>query len=53
VETRYRLQFTKSRLTDFGELPLGEIPEALKFDRPTNVTVLDNGVKVASESWGT
>lgn len=28
-------QFTKSRLTDFGELPVGEIPEALKFDRPS------------------
>jgi len=21
-------------LTDFGELPIGEIPEALKYDRP-------------------
>ena len=28
-----RLQFSKNRLTDFGELPLGEVPDALKYDR--------------------
>jgi hypothetical protein len=33
VVKRDRLQFSKARLTDFGELPQGEIPEALKFDR--------------------
>jgi len=34
VARRDRLQFSKERLTDFGDLPAGEIPEALKFDRP-------------------
>ena len=29
-----KLQFSKHRLVDFGELPLGEIPDALKYDRP-------------------
>lgn len=48
---RERLQFSKHRLVDFGELPHGEIPEALKFDRPTQVTKLSNEVRVVSESW--
>jgi len=29
-----RLQFSKAKLTDFGDLPLGQIPDALKYDRP-------------------
>jgi hypothetical protein len=32
---RERLQFSKHRLTDFGELPHGEIPEALRAVRPS------------------
>mmetsp|Transcript_6035 Transcript_6035/g.6622 ORF Transcript_6035/g.6622 Transcript_6035/m.6622 type:complete len:523 (-) Transcript_6035:167-1735(-) len=44
-----RLQFSKKRLTEFGELPLGEIPDALKYDREFNLTKLNNGVRVASE----
>jgi len=44
-----RLQFSKKRLTDFGELPLGEIPDALKYDREFNLTKLNNGVRVATE----
>lgn len=27
-------QFSKKRLTDFGELPIGEFPDALKYDHP-------------------
>lgn len=27
-------QFSRGAQTDFGELPFGEIPEALKYDRP-------------------
>merc|ERR1711935_872325 len=34
-----------------GELPLGEIPDALKFDRPNSLTKLDNGVRVATETY--
>lgn len=45
------MQFSKSRLTEFGELPFGEIPEALKVSRPTGYRSLENGVKVVSESW--
>lgn len=39
---RQRLQFSKHRLVDFGELPHGEIPEALAVIRPTNVNKLSN-----------
>lgn len=31
---REKLQFSKKRLTDWGELPPGEIPEALQYDCP-------------------
>lgn len=34
VIKRDYLQFSKNRLTDFGELPFGEIPDALKVSRP-------------------
>lgn len=27
-------QFSKKRLTDFGELPTGQIPDALQYDHP-------------------
>jgi processing peptidase subunit beta len=46
-----RLQFSKHRLTDFGELPLGQIPDALKYDRPHQLSQLNNGVRVATEYW--
>lgn len=48
---RERLQFSKHRLVDFGELPHGEIPEALRAVRPTNFQKLGNEVRVVSESW--
>lgn len=51
VIKRDYLQFSKSRLTDFGELPFGEIPDALKVSRPLGYQSLSNGVKVCSESW--
>ena len=34
VVKREKLQFSKKRLTDWGELPLGEIPDALQYDLP-------------------
>jgi len=46
-----KLQFSKEKLTEFGDLPLGEIPDALKYDRPFQLTKLNNGVRVATESW--
>jgi len=56
-ETDYRvtpkmhnLQFSKAPiLENFGELPRGEIPEPLKYVRPFEMTVLDNGVRVCTE----
>jgi mitochondrial-processing peptidase subunit beta len=45
-------QFSKSPIMDnFGELPLGEIPNPLKYARPFNVTTLSNGIRVATEYW--
>ena len=46
-----RLQFSKARLVDFGELPYGEIPAALQYSRPTTLEQLSNGVTVATEKW--
>ena len=48
---RERLQFSKQRLVDFGELPHGEIPEALRAVRPQGYHKLGNDVRVVSESW--
>lgn len=51
VSRHSKLQFNKSRLTEFGDLPLGQIPDALRFDHESQITSLANGVKVATESW--
>lgn len=51
ISRRDRLQFSKERLTDFGDLPVGEIPEALKWDRQTETSSLTNGVRVATQHW--
>jgi hypothetical protein len=51
VAKRDYLQFSKSRLTEFGELPHGAIPDALKVTRPVGYKILSNGVKVCTESW--
>ena len=46
------LQFSKAPIMDnFGELPEGEIPEPLKYVRDFNMTTLDNGIRVCTESW--
>jgi processing peptidase subunit beta len=46
----HNLQFSKAPILDnYGELPLGEIPEPLKYVRPFEMTVLDNGVRVCTE----
>jgi predicted Zn-dependent peptidase len=44
-------QFSKQRLTNYGELPIGEIPEALKYTRPLETTTISNGIRVCTESW--
>jgi len=47
-----KLQFSKSKIIqDLGELPLGEVPESLKFIRPFKMTTLSNGIRVATEFW--
>lgn len=48
---REYLQFSKARLVDFGELPTGEIPDALKVTAPTTFDKLANGVRIVSESF--
>lgn len=48
---REYLQFSKKRLVDFGELPFGEIPDALKYRRPNSLIKLSNGVRVATQTW--
>jgi hypothetical protein len=46
------LQFSKEPiLNNFGELPYGEIPEPLKYDRGFETTTLSNGIRVCSEKW--
>lgn len=53
VETEEYLQFSKSPiLSNFGDLPQGEIPEPLKFNRPFEVTTLANGIRVCTEKSG-
>jgi hypothetical protein len=48
---RERLQFSKHRLVDFGELPHGEIPDALRAVRPYEVAKLSNEVRVGTETY--
>lgn len=44
------MQFSKAPTSaNFGDLPRGEIPEPLKFNRPFQVTTLSNGIRVATE----
>ena len=45
------MQFSKKRLTDFGDLPAGEIPEALKFSKPVFNKTLSNGITAVAETW--
>jgi len=47
------MQFSKKPImANFGELPRGEIPEPLKFNRPFQITTLPNGIRVATEKTG-
>lgn len=36
-------------MKNFGDLPRGEIPEPLKYERPMETTVLQNGIRVCTE----
>jgi len=48
--TEAYMQFSKKPImANFGELPRGEIPEPLKFNRPFQITTLPNGIRVATE----
>jgi len=47
-----RLQFSKERLTDFGDLPRGEIPDSLMVSPASKVSSTDNGVTVGTEVYG-
>ena len=41
------------RITNHGELLVGEIQEALKYDRPYQHTKLINGVRIITERYNT
>ncbi|TNV80358.1 hypothetical protein FGO68_gene11189 [Halteria grandinella] len=46
------LQFSKEPiLQNFGDLPFGEIPETLKYDREMRMTTVSNGIRVCTERW--
>lgn len=38
-------------MSNFGDLPFGEIPEPLKYVRPFKTTTLSNGIRVCTENW--
>ena len=44
-------QFTKEKCTDFGDLPRGEVPDALKVDPKFDHVKLDNGVQIGMEHF--
>lgn len=47
---QHHLQFSRAPIADnYGELPIGEIPEPLKYVRPFEMTTLDNGIRVCTE----
>lgn len=46
-----RLQFSKESLKDFGELPIGEVPDALKVSPKFESFKLDNNVQVGVEQY--
>jgi predicted Zn-dependent peptidase len=40
-------------MTNYGDLPLGEIPEPLKYERPVETTVISNGIRVCTQKMST
>jgi predicted Zn-dependent peptidase len=36
-------------MANFGDLPRGEIPEPLKYNKPFMISTLSNGIRVATE----
>lgn len=50
AETQTHMQFSKAPvLLNFGDLPAGEIPEPLKYERPMQTTTISNGIRVCTE----
>lgn len=50
AQSEQYMQFSKKPImANFGELPRGEIPDPLKFNRPFQITTLSNGIRVATE----
>lgn len=53
VPTESYLQFSRApTVANFGDLPRGEIPEPLKYNRPMQSTTLSNGIRVVTEKSG-
>jgi predicted Zn-dependent peptidase len=38
-------------MANFGDLPFGEIPETLKYEREFKTTTVSNGIRVCTERW--
>lgn len=38
-------------MSNFGDLPFGDIPESLKYERPFQITTISNGIRVCTEKW--
>lgn len=51
IKSSKTLQFSQSIFDKNGSLPYGEIPEPLKFERPCQISVLNNGIRVCTEYW--
>lgn len=45
------VQFSKERLVDFGELPIGEIPKELQSSPHFQQTLLNNSAQILSEKY--
>jgi len=49
-QTQQKLQFSKApTLLNFGDLPAGEIPEPLKYERAMETTTISNGIRVCTQ----
>ena len=54
MDQQKALQFSKMPLMDnFGDLPLGEIPAPLNYERPMETTVISNGIRVCTQRMAT
>ena len=51
AKAKKTFQFSNRELDNYGMLSKGDIPEPLKFTRKFEMTTLNNGIRVCTESW--